>query len=205
MSDRIRGIPCTFGCGRLFGGDETLKRHRDRRAERCRSDRELLAKGMYTDATGVWRRLVTIHEPEQPTLIDRRQAGVRAKRSGEIAPPRDVDIRRIELISIAGWACVDCGFRGQPEQYDFHHRPGETKRFVLSGQNLKRPWNEVRTEFAKCDLLCANCHRSRHVSDSAQARQNGARSFLSPTQGEDEERGAGVATDAPGAVQEVSS
>jgi hypothetical protein len=43
---------------------------------------------------------------------------------------------------------------------DFDHRPGELKSFGLgaaSGRNREA----IVAEIAKCDLVCANCHRVR--------------------------------------------
>lgn len=77
---RPNAIPCIHGCGRLFGGDETLRRHRDNRAERCRSDRELRARGMEKDAGGVWRRIVKTPDVGTVRLFDLRKAGRRARR-----------------------------------------------------------------------------------------------------------------------------
>lgn len=81
-------IPCVYGCGRRFGGDETLRRHRDNRSDRCRSDQELRARGMEQDTAGVWRRLVTTKEPSQEALFDRRTAAYRKRRRQEAQDSR---------------------------------------------------------------------------------------------------------------------
>ena len=60
-------------------------------------------------------------------------------------------------------ACLDCGEMYHPWQMDFDHRPGEQKRFELS-EGGSRSLPELHAEMAKCDLICANCHRTRtHV------------------------------------------
>lgn len=56
-----------------------------------------------------------------------------------------------------------------PECYDFDHRPGETKRFSV-GVNVRRNWNVILDEIAKCDVVCSNCHRVRTL---ARIRANG--------------------------------
>jgi hypothetical protein len=43
---------------------------------------------------------------------------------------------------------------------DWDHRPGEEKVFQLS-HGEKYSWEQLQTEIAKCDLICANCHRIR--------------------------------------------
>jgi hypothetical protein len=59
--------------------------------------------------------------------------------------------------------CQDCGKEYPPYVLDFDHREGEQKLFNVSSLNAHR-WVSVRqleTEIAKCDLVCANCHRER--------------------------------------------
>lgn len=56
--------------------------------------------------------------------------------------------------------CTDCGGRFPPECMDFDHRDSSTKR--LTGVQLYSVDSEkVMAEIAKCDLVCANCHRIR--------------------------------------------
>jgi len=60
-------------------------------------------------------------------------------------------------------ACADCGRRYPPYVLDFDHREGEEKLFNVSALNQHR-WVSpatLRAEIAKCDLVCANCHRER--------------------------------------------
>jgi hypothetical protein len=47
------------------------------------------------------------------------------------------------------------------EDLEFDHRDRVTKSFVLSGCYLDRSWNKILEEFAKCDLLCRNCHATK--------------------------------------------
>jgi hypothetical protein len=60
-------------------------------------------------------------------------------------------------------SCADCGNYYPPYVMDFDHREGETKLFNVSAWNVQR-WVSIamlRAEIAKCDLVCANCHRER--------------------------------------------
>jgi hypothetical protein len=58
--------------------------------------------------------------------------------------------------------CNDCGRSFHPWQMDFDHRPGEKKEFSI-GQAHTRGISQERIvrEIAKCDLVCACCHRHR--------------------------------------------
>ena len=61
-----------------------------------------------------------------------------------------------------GRPCMDCGGVFPPVAMDFDHRPGEIK---VSGvcEMVRGRWSKekILAEVAKCDLVCANCHRVR--------------------------------------------
>jgi len=56
--------------------------------------------------------------------------------------------------------CIDCGI-DDIRVLDFHHRDRQEKELGIAkaySYSLERIMNET----AKCDILCANCHRIRH-------------------------------------------
>ncbi|HEY4226729.1 MAG TPA: hypothetical protein VGM49_00190 [Candidatus Limnocylindrales bacterium] len=58
--------------------------------------------------------------------------------------------------------CVDCGGRFAPPQMDFDHRDPSQKTFWLcSGRAALKSREQLLAEAAKCDIVCANCHRLR--------------------------------------------
>jgi len=59
--------------------------------------------------------------------------------------------------------CKDCGERYPPYVLDFDHREGETKLFNIAdlGAHCWMSVEDLETEIAKCDVVCANCHRER--------------------------------------------
>ena len=69
----------------------------------------------------------------------------------------------LELIAVAkDRPCLDCDETYPPFVMDFDHRPGEAKRFNLSrAVRLGYSPQVVAEEIAKCDVVCANCHRIR--------------------------------------------
>lgn len=67
---------------------------------------------------------------------------------------RQAKIRAIKLER----GCTDCGYNSRPEALDFDHVRGE-KKFSVSNCNYS--WQKIEEEIAKCDVVCANCHRVR--------------------------------------------
>lgn len=66
--------------------------------------------------------------------------------------------RRREAINAIKLAqgCANCGYREHPAALDFNHF--HDKKFNVS-QDPKRAWSAIVAEIAKCEVLCANCHR----------------------------------------------
>lgn len=56
--------------------------------------------------------------------------------------------------------CMDCGGMFSPECMDFDHVRG-TKRMGVTMLCHKAAKEAVLEEVNKCDLVCANCHRTR--------------------------------------------
>jgi hypothetical protein len=57
-------------------------------------------------------------------------------------------------------SCMDCGGCFHSEAMEFDHRGDAPKLFNLS-QGSRRSQAAIAAEIAKCDLVCANCHRLR--------------------------------------------
>lgn len=55
--------------------------------------------------------------------------------------------------------CMDCGYHAHPESLDFDHVRG-VKSFNMA-QVGTRKMSSILEEIAKCDVVCANCHRVR--------------------------------------------
>ncbi len=87
-----------------------------------------------------------------------RQDGYRPRR-------RVIDSRRREAhkqraIKLLGGRCLDCGFDDmtRPEVFDFDHIGPKTTN--IAAMKLRK-WAVIETELSECELVCANCHRSR--------------------------------------------
>jgi len=57
--------------------------------------------------------------------------------------------------------CADCRRCFPPHMMDFDHRDPRTKSFALSGKVQLKSEETLLREVAKCDVVCANCHRVR--------------------------------------------
>jgi len=55
--------------------------------------------------------------------------------------------------------CMDCGGTFPPVCMDFDHRDPALKVREIS--MFTGGWEALKAEIAKCDLVCANCHRIR--------------------------------------------
>jgi len=68
-------------------------------------------------------------------------------------------LAKTDLIKSA--PCTDCGRVFFPWQMDFDHRPGTEKLNEVSTLLGEAPWSVIEAEIAKCDVVCACCHRHR--------------------------------------------
>lgn len=61
------------------------------------------------------------------------------------------------MIEFLGGRCELCGYCRNIRALTFHHVDRETKAFTFAGSH-NRSWRALKTELAKCVLLCKNCH-----------------------------------------------
>lgn len=59
--------------------------------------------------------------------------------------------------------CADCGRKFPPVCMDFDHRPEAGKSFNIAA-SLFRSTDALLAEVAKCDVVCACCHRLRSAA-----------------------------------------
>ena len=79
----------------------------------------------------------------------------------------------VNRTSMLGWLiarfkdvpCMDCNVIYPWHVMDFDHRLDEQKSFTIARKGSRKATPEriaeVMKEIAKCDLVCANCHRDR--------------------------------------------
>ena len=61
--------------------------------------------------------------------------------------------------------CARCGNSYHPIAMDFHHRDGEKKERTVTNAIFMVGRQKVLEEIAKCELLCAVCHRLEHLNE----------------------------------------
>lgn len=104
---------------------------------------------------------------------ERRREEARAKEIAEELHPEQFIKRRREIDrkrraqskgrqyinKLKGAPCTDCGETFHPDAMEFDHVRGEKWRNIsrLTSASV----DTIRKEIAKCDLVCANCHRVR--------------------------------------------
>ena len=67
--------------------------------------------------------------------------------------------KREKIAAIKAVPCAECGNSYPTEAMDFDHVRGE-KKFNISTAHAKS-WRVIEEEIAKCEVVCANCHRVR--------------------------------------------
>ncbi|QGJ93123.1 hypothetical protein SEA_CALM_111 [Mycobacterium phage Calm] len=71
--------------------------------------------------------------------------------------------RVARLVEMLGGACVKCG---ATERLEFDHIDPSTKSFAITTR-IKWSDETVLPELAKCQLLCADCHKAKTVAASS--------------------------------------
>ncbi len=101
-----------------------------------------------------------ISYPPRPTYsVEQRREVHKAEKK------RRDDFNRTYVMSVKSGPCTDCRNKFHPHAMEFDHCRG-IKSFDISrspGKSLTR----IKAEIAKCDLVCANCHRIRTASRTA--------------------------------------
>ena len=74
-----------------------------------------------------------------------------------------------------GCSCLYCP-ESDPVCLEFHHRVPDEKKFEISrAKQLGLNQEQIAAEIAKCDLVCANCHRKLHKGSLQRIATTGLR------------------------------
>jgi len=69
-----------------------------------------------------------------------------------------------QAINYLGGECSNCGYNKCNAALEFHHLDPNEKD--INYLNNRMSFTKLKSELDKCVLLCANCHREHHSSDS---------------------------------------
>ena len=101
-----------------------------------------------------------------PAIHNRNVKSSRCKGCFNALKRRTANEIKDRAVEYKGSKCYDCQVSFHRAVYEFHHRDPTQKDFTISDKKSLRAWETVQVELDKCDMLCANCHRLRHVRDS---------------------------------------
>jgi hypothetical protein len=71
-----------------------------------------------------------------------------------------VELRKQLLNYLSKQACADCS-ESDPVVLEFDHVRKNKNKTISALITRKSSWNMILKEIAKCDVVCANCHRRR--------------------------------------------
>jgi len=128
------------------------------RCLRCRACDAARAHAYYAANAAV---VATRRKEERRTAPDAAQAaralGLTSDAKSRLARFRDYH-RQLK----AGRRCMACG-EPDPALLEWHHRDPSEKTFVVSDAFYRlRNAEAIRSEIAKCDVLCIGCHQALH-------------------------------------------
>lgn len=128
--------------------------HANKRRAQVRTDEQ---KRRTAEVKKRWRNLHPAEVAEAATV--RRRIGWVAERAWRQIRIEDF---RNRLKEIKKRPCADCGVEYPHFVMEFDHRDPLTKKFAIGAAlSGTRSWKSIEAEIAKCDLVCANCHRIR--------------------------------------------
>ena len=128
------------------------------RCSRCKTEK--------LDEEFAWRRRARGQRDTycRPCRAEYKQEHYRANKQRYIASARQRKIALLEertqylVAFLREHPCVDCG-EDDPVVLEFDHL--RDKKFSISEGLQGRRWQDVLDEIAKCEVVCANCHRRR--------------------------------------------
>ncbi len=140
-------IKC-YRCGEVKPADEFAwrRRKRNQRDSFCRPCRSTYKREHYL--------------ANKQRYVDQAAASQRRLR---------LERMRYLLEHFAKYPCRDCG-ETDPVVLEFDHLDPNEKAFNISSAISYRNWQTILGEIAKCEVVCANCHRRRTYKGSVRAR-----------------------------------
>lgn len=79
---------------------------------------------------------------------------------------RRKEIREFVLALRKSLSCERCGFNSCHAALDFHHPGGKPDFRIAEAAQRNFSIERIKTEVAKCVVLCATCHRVEHCKEN---------------------------------------
>lgn len=96
----------------------------------------------------------------------RRKRNIESYKKSERIRQRRVRAKKRAYVNSMKIKCSKCP-ETHPACLCFHHRnPAIKVMKIQQALANKMPWDKLRKEIAKCDVLCANCHAKLHWINS---------------------------------------
>lgn len=110
-------------------------------------------------------------DKNDPRYKEARTRWYRNNKDKHLANAKARKIQKREYIrQVKNVPCMDCGKKYPYYVMEFDHRKGELK-FKDVASMVVEGFDRIKIEIAKCDVVCANCHRVRTFQ----------RKFISPS------------------------
>ena len=97
-----------------------------------------------------------------------------AKRTSYKDAKKSKDKLRQFIVDAKDRPCQDCGISYPWYILDFDHVRGQKLFNLSTAANKKYSLARIKQEIAKCDIVCANCHRERTFRFSIKASAEGS-------------------------------
>lgn len=136
----------------------------------CKNGHLITPETTYIYKTSHWCRIC---KTVQSKRCVRHRDPVKRRISHNRAVRRAYD-KKCQIVNLAkATPCLDCGIQYPPYIMDFDHVRG--KKLMNVGEMKNRSESMLRDEIAKCEVVCANCHREREHKRSLLNASNRAR------------------------------
>ena len=153
--------------------------NRHSRQTHCRNGHELNVENTYISPKSQKRSCkictaarVSHRRQNEPSFRERVTVNMRTWREANRLRDRknwtELRKRKKEWLDSQKTACIKCG-EADPACLDFHHVDASKKEANLSVAVAHWSISRLQKEMAKCVMLCANCHRKLHASESETA------------------------------------
>ena len=157
-----RSVPC-LDCGGVFEPHQMDFDHRDPEAKsfRLTSGSAMLASAKRLEAE-IRKCDVVCANCHRVRTMRRRATASDDEPSKELQRKRRYWRSQLRMLKrLKQQPCADCGGRFPSCAMDFDHRDPAEKRHTISRMVGRAGTARIMAEVAKCDIVCANCHRDR--------------------------------------------